>query len=156
VDDAGPTRPVPARAVDDLIAFRPYVDYSRHMDMSTTIRALSALAQESRLAAFRLLVRAGEEGLPAGEIARALAIPHNTLSTHLTALAQGGIVRSRRDGRSIIYSVDFAGTRALLAFLLEDCCRGAPEICSPALDSVLAGCCPTDSEGDPDHETTAR
>jgi ArsR family transcriptional regulator len=126
------------------------------MDTTTAVRALGALAQESRLAAFRLLVRAGDRGLPAGEIARALAIPHNTLSTHLAALAQGGLVRSRRDGRSIIYSVDFAGTRALLAFLLEDCCRGAPEICSPALDSVLAVRCPTEPEGDPDRETTAR
>jgi DNA-binding transcriptional ArsR family regulator len=124
--------------------------------MITAVRALSALAQDSRLAAFRLLVRAGEEGLPAGEIARALAIPHNTLSTHLATLAQGGMVRSRRDGRSIIYSVDFAGTRALLAFLLEDCCRGAPEICSLALDSVLTSCCSTESDGGPDHETTAR
>lgn len=111
------------------------------MDMNAAIKALGALAQESRLAAFRLLVRAGDEGLPAGEIARALGIPHNTLSTHLATLAHGGLVSSRREGRSVIYSVDFDGTRSLLAFLLEDCCRGAPEVCNPALDSVLTACC---------------
>ena len=113
------------------------------MDITSAVRTLGALAQESRLAAFRLLIRAGEPGMAAGEIARTLDIPHNTLSTHLATLAQGGLVRSRREGRSIIYRVDFEGTRALLAFLLEDCCRGAPEICSPAIDSVLTECCPT-------------
>lgn len=119
------------------------------MEINTAVRSLAALAQESRLAAFRLLVQAGEPGLPAGEIARALGIPHNTLSTHLATLAQGGLVSSRREGRSIIYRVDFEGTRALLAFLLEDCCRGAPELCSPAVDSVLAECCPSNCRRPP-------
>ena len=113
------------------------------MEISTAVRALGALAQESRLAAFRLLVRAGGPGMAAGEIARALEVPHNTLSTHLATLAQAGLVGSRRDGRSIVYRVDFEGTRSLLAFLLEDCCRGAPELCSPAIDSVLKECCPS-------------
>ncbi len=126
------------------------------MDIDSAVRSLGALAQHSRLAAFRLLVRAGTQGLPAGEIAQALSIPHNTLSSHLATLVQGGLVCSRREGRSIIYSIDFAGTRALLGFLVEDCCRGAPEICSPALDSVLAGCCPPTSQGGPSDETTAR
>lgn len=111
------------------------------MEINTAVRSLAALAQESRLATFRLLVRAGDEGMPAGAIARALDIPHNTLSTHLAALANAGLIRSQRQGRSIIYSVDFDGTRALLAFLLEDCCQGAPELCTPILDSVLADCC---------------
>lgn len=111
------------------------------MDTNSATRSLSALAQESRLETFRLLVRAGAEGLPAGAIARSLGIPHNTLSTHLGTLANAGLVRSRRVGRSIVYSVDFDGTRALLGFLLEDCCRGAPELCSPVLDRVLAECC---------------
>lgn len=105
------------------------------------VRAFGALAQESRLAAFRLLVRAGESGLPAGEIARGLRIPHNTLSSHLAILTRAGIVRSRREGRSIIYAVDFDGTRSLLAFLLEDCCQGRPELCSPAIESALSECC---------------
>jgi DNA-binding transcriptional ArsR family regulator len=106
------------------------------MDANTATRAFGALAQDSRLEAFRLLVRAGEDGLPAGEIARALAIPHNTLSSHLAILANAGLVASRRDGRSIIYRIDFEGTRALLAFLMEDCCQGRPDICAPLLACV--------------------
>lgn len=102
------------------------------MDKSAAIRALDGLAQETRLDAFRLLVRAGEEGLPAGEIARALGVPHNTLSSHLAVLTGAGLVASRREGRSIIYRADFAGTRSLLAFLMEDCCQGHPEACPPA------------------------
>lgn len=113
------------------------------MDISRATNALAALAQESRLTTFRLLVKAGMPGLPAGEIARALGIPHNTLSTHLAVLTRAGLLRSRREGRSVIYAVDFDGTRALLGFLLEDCCQGSPEICSPALDAVLRGCCET-------------
>lgn len=112
----------------------------------TATKALGALAQDSRLRAFRLLVRAGAPGLAAGEIARAMDIPHNTLSSHLSVLFNAGLVESRREGRSIIYRIDFQGTRALLGFLMEDCCRGSPEICSPALDSVLEGCCATEGE----------
>lgn len=123
------------------LALYPYVDYRRHMDISNAVTALGALAQESRLATFRLLVRAGEAGLPAGDIARRLGVPHNTLSSHLACLARSGLVTSERQSRRIIYRVDFAGTRELLAFLLEDCCRGQPEVCSPAIESVLAACC---------------
>ncbi|MEM7705425.1 MAG: helix-turn-helix transcriptional regulator [Pseudomonadota bacterium] len=112
------------------------------MDLLNAINALGALAQESRLATFRLLVRAGETGMAAGDIARELGVPHNTLSSHLACLARSGLVTSRRQSRSIIYRVDFAGTRELLAFLLEDCCQGQPEVCSPAIDSVLTACCP--------------
>lgn len=115
------------------------------MEIKQATDALSALAQSSRLAAFRLLVRAGSPGLPAGDIAEALDIPHNTLSTHLAILTRAGLLRSRREGRSIIYSVDFDGTRALLGFLIEDCCQGAHEICSPALDTLLPGCCESPS-----------
>lgn len=111
------------------------------MDISNATRALSALSQQTRLETFRLLVRCGEDGLPAGEIARALETPHNTMSSHLAILSNAGLVHSRREGRSIIYSVDFAGVRDLMSFLMEDCCQGRPEICGPALDSVVAGCC---------------
>lgn len=113
------------------------------MDINTAVASLSALAQESRLAAFRLLVQAGDSGLPAGKIARALEIPHNTLSTHVATLAQAGLVRSRREGRSIIYSIDFDGTRELMRFLLEDCCQGVPDLCNKALDSAMPACCAT-------------
>ena len=126
------------------------------MDLSTSVRALGALAQESRLKAFRLLVNSGPEGLAAGEIARRLKIPHNTLSSHLAILSNAGLVASRRESRSIIYRVDFDGTRELLAFLMEDCCQGQPDLCSPLLDSLLPGCCGnTDNIGEK-HEENAR
>jgi len=111
------------------------------MDMNGATRMLGALAQDTRLSAFRLLVRAGRDGMAAGALARRLEVPHNTLSTHLGILANAGLVASHRDGRSILYRVDFDGTRALLAFLMEDCCRGQRDVCAPALDTVLAGCC---------------
>ncbi len=111
------------------------------MDISTATRALGALSQESRLKAFRLLVRSGADGISAGKIAEALAIPHNTMSTHLATLVNAGLAVSRRESRSIIYSIDFDGTRELLSFLVEDCCQGRPEACLPALESVLPGCC---------------
>jgi DNA-binding transcriptional ArsR family regulator len=122
------------------------------MDISEASRALSALSQETRLAAFRLLVGAGPDGLPAGGIARRLGIPHNTLSSHLAILVAAGLVASRRDGRSVIYRADIEGTRTLLGFLMEDCCGGRPELCAPVLDRVFldprhpnpkptSGCC---------------
>lgn len=111
------------------------------MDTYITVKALAALAQESRLNAFRLLVRSGPEGLPAGEIARQLEVPHNTLSSHLSILVNAGLVESQRDGRSIYYSIDFSGTRDLLSFLMEDCCQGQPDLCAPVLDSLLPNCC---------------
>lgn len=126
------------------------------MDILTTVKALSALAQESRLRAFRLLVHSGEEGLAAGEIARRLDIPHNTLSSHLSILGNAGLVTSRRESRSIIYQVDFAGTRQLLSFLVEDCCQGQPELCEPLLDSLLPECCASPSSHGENHETNAR
>jgi len=112
------------------------------MQIPTAVEALSALAHGSRLAVFRLLVRAGPEGLPAGEIAREVGALPNTLSSHLTILAHAGLIRSRRDGRSILYSADYEGMRALLGFLMEDCCGGRPEICAPFAQLAAQGCCP--------------
>lgn len=111
------------------------------MDTNKATKALGALSQETRLETFRLLVRAGVEGMAAGEIARSLDIPHNTMSSHLSILVNAGLVGSRRDGRSIIYRIDFNGTKDLLSFLVEDCCQGHPKVCAPVLDSVLPGCC---------------
>ena len=105
------------------------------------VEALSALAHEHRLAVFRLLVRAGADGLPAGEIARQLGVLPNTLSSHLTILGHAGLLQSRRDGRSVIYSADYDGMRDLLDFLVADCCGGRPEICAP-----LAGVAPNRGE----------
>jgi DNA-binding transcriptional ArsR family regulator len=103
------------------------------------VTALGALAQESRLQAFRLLVRHGDKGLPAGEIAEALGVPPATLSFHLSQLAQGGLVDSRRNGRSIVYFMHADGIRALMAYLTEDCCGGRAELCLPKPQE--AACC---------------
>jgi ArsR family transcriptional regulator, arsenate/arsenite/antimonite-responsive transcriptional repressor len=110
------------------------------MDMTRAIAALAGLAQESRLRTFRLLVQCGSEGMAAGEIARRLAVPHNTMSAHLAVLSRAGLVTSRRDGRSIIYALDLDGLRRLLSFLVADCCQGEPEICGPLIASALANC----------------
>jgi DNA-binding transcriptional ArsR family regulator len=101
------------------------------MNAQQTIDALQALAQEHRLAAFRLLVEVGSKGIAAGEIAKALDIAPATLSFHLNQLAQAGLVGSRRDGRSIIYAANYAAMDGLLSFLMQNCCRGSGESCAP-------------------------
>ena len=101
------------------------------METSAAVTALSALAHEGRLEIFRLLVKAGEPGLAAGEIARATGVLPNTLSSNLNILSVAGLVSSRRDGRSIIYTAAYDRMRDLLAFLMEDCCGGAAAICAP-------------------------
>ena len=99
------------------------------------------LAQDGRLAVFRLLVKAGPDGMAAGDIARKLKTQPNTLSAQLLLLSNAGLIRARREGRSIIYAVDFDAMASLLVFLTEDCCGGRPEICAP-LASIAAECCP--------------
>lgn len=111
------------------------------MDVTTAASSFRALSQKSRLETFRLLVRCGADGMSAGDIARSLGVPHNTMSSHLAILVNAGLLTSRRESRSVIYSIDFRGTRALLGFLMEDCCRGQPEVCAPLLDCVLPECC---------------
>jgi DNA-binding transcriptional ArsR family regulator len=111
------------------------------MELSTALPILSALAQESRLAVFRLLVKAGPDGVAAGDIARKLKTAANTMSAQLLVMSNAGLVRARREGRSIIYAVDYDKMSALLLFLTEDCCGGRPEICAP-LASVANNCCP--------------
>ncbi|HZZ67850.1 MAG TPA: helix-turn-helix transcriptional regulator [Phenylobacterium sp.] len=101
------------------------------MESPAAISALSALAHPGRLGVFRLLVRAGPDGMAAGEIARATGSLANTLSANLNILAAAGLVSARRDGRSIIYAAGYDRMRDLLAFLMEDCCGGKPEICAP-------------------------
>jgi DNA-binding transcriptional ArsR family regulator len=117
------------------------------MEPNTAIRRLSALAQDSRLAVFRLLVKAGQDGLAAGEVARALEITPNTLSAQLTVLANAGLVVSRRDGRSIIYTADYDGMSDLLVYLMEDCCQGRPELCAPIAEVAARAACCTQPEG---------
>jgi DNA-binding transcriptional ArsR family regulator len=110
------------------------------MEITSAVAALAALAHAGRLSIFRLLVQAGADGLASGEIARRLSVLPNTLSASLNVLSGAGLVRSRRHGRSIIYTADYAAMRELLAFLMEDCCGGSPEICAP-LAALASRCC---------------
>lgn len=117
------------------------------MDRSDATDAFGALAQPTRLDAFRLLVRHEPDGLPVGEIARALGVPHNTLSTHLAILARAGLVRSERRSRLIIYRADLDAVQQLAAFLLEDCCAGRPEIAA-AFARAATACGAPSPKGD--------
>ncbi|MGD9739921.1 MAG: ArsR/SmtB family transcription factor [Bauldia sp.] len=110
------------------------------MDESRALDGLSALGQESRLRIFRLLVKAGREGVAAGSIAASLGIVPNTLSTHLDLLVRAGLVIRRRDGRAILYAAHYPGISGLLSFLMEDCCGGRPELCAPALKTLACAC----------------
>lgn len=112
------------------------------MEIDTAIKRLSAIAQEARLQVFRLLVKAGPEGMPAGDIARALDVPANTMSAQLLVLSNAGLVKARREGRSIIYAINFESMRDLLVFLTEDCCGGRAEMCAPLAGiASRASCC---------------
>jgi ArsR family transcriptional regulator, arsenate/arsenite/antimonite-responsive transcriptional repressor len=99
------------------------------METTQALEALSALAQATRLEVFRLLVRQGPIGMPAGQIAEALEVAPSTLSPHLAQLERAGLATSWRDERRIFYAVNVEGTRRLLAFLTEECCSGHPELC---------------------------
>lgn len=112
------------------------------MDIEGSSAVLSALAQPTRLTAFRLLVRAMPEGIAAGDLARRLDVPQNTLSSHLAVLAQAGLITGERQSRSIIYRADFPRFREMMLFLLSDCCNGHPEVCAPVLDTLSHICQP--------------
>ena len=103
------------------------------MEHSDAVAALAALAQDNRLDIFRLLVRAGPEGLPAGRVADELDLAPNTLTFHFDRLRVAGLVTVRRDGRSMIYAAQFETMNALLGFLTENCCQGAADNCAPAV-----------------------
>jgi ArsR family transcriptional regulator, arsenate/arsenite/antimonite-responsive transcriptional repressor len=104
------------------------------MEMSRAVHALSALAQETRLKIYRLLVEAGPDGLSAGLVGEELDLPPATLSFHLAHLTRAGLARSRQDGRFVIYSADFENMTALVGYLTENCCGGGacPPSCAPA------------------------
>lgn len=103
---------------------------------SPVIAALSALAHEGRLGIVRMLLEAGSEGLPAGEIARRLRVPPTTLSAHLKTLSHAGLIAARRQGTSIIYSAQTEQMVALLGYLIENCCQGIPTVCAPLAEIV--------------------
>jgi DNA-binding transcriptional ArsR family regulator len=113
------------------------------MDTNKIQAAFAALAQPTRLKAFRKLVAAHPDGLPAGEIAQFCKVPHNTMSTHLAALMRARLITVARQGRSMNYRADLDGFRGLIDFLMRDCCNGRPEICAPIVDQFNAtGCAP--------------
>jgi len=97
------------------------------MKLLTAVSSLSALAQESRLQVFRLLIQAGKNGVPAGVIGEKLDLPLSTLSFHLSQLKQAGLVACRREGRTLFYSANYKAINALMAFLVENCCQGQPD-----------------------------
>jgi ArsR family transcriptional regulator len=101
------------------------------MESTIAVAHLSALAQESRLSVFRLLVQAGAEGLSAGDLAAKLALPNPTLSFHLSQLKGAGLVQCRRESRSLIYTANYAAMNDLLAYLTDNCCGGQAELCAP-------------------------
>ena len=116
------------------------------MDMKAAVDSLSALAHAGRLGIFRLLVRAGPDGVAAGEIARRLEIRPSTLSAHLNILSHAALIDARRHGRSIVYSARYGAMGELLAFLTEDCCGGVPQICAPLAEALgRVACCPVDA-----------
>lgn len=118
-----------------------YIHKSRYMESQNVILALAALAQSTRLDVFRLLVKHEPEGLAAGDIAQDLAVPQNTMSSHLSILSRAGLVSARRFGRSIVYRADLSRLQAVLLFMLRDCCDGRPEICAPLIEDLMP-CCP--------------
>ncbi|RZL78740.1 MAG: transcriptional regulator [Sphingomonas sp.] len=110
------------------------------MESALAIAALGALAQGTRLDTFRLLVRHVPEGLPAGEVARQLGVPQNTMSAHLAILTRSGLVRFERQGRTIFYRADLDSVQGLMLFLVQDCCAGNADLCTPLIEA-LTPCC---------------
>jgi len=106
------------------------------MESEQVILALAALAQSTRLDVFRLLVKHEPDGLAAGDIAKSLAVPQNTMSSHLAILTRAGLVAAKRSGRSIVYRADLAHFQDVMLFMLKDCCGGRPEICAPLIESL--------------------
>ena len=110
------------------------------MDTSVALSALSALSQATRLDVFRLLMQHEPQGLPAGEIAKRLGVPHNTMSTHLAILTRAGLATVHKESRTMTYRAQVAAVRELVVYLLRDCCGGRPELCTPIIND-LTPCC---------------
>jgi|ERR1043166_8797699 DNA-binding transcriptional ArsR family regulator len=111
------------------------------MEIKEAVAALAALAQDTRLSVFRLLVQAGPAGLAAGIIGEQLAVPPATLSFHLKELNRAGLVSSRQESRFIYYAVEFERMAALMTFLTQNCCQGMPEQCLAVMETALGRCC---------------
>ena len=113
------------------------------MEPSAATDTFAALAQPTRLAAFRLIMRHEPNGLPAGEIARLLDVPQNTMSTHLAILTRAGLISSERVSRTVVYRAEIDRVRELTSFLVNDCCGGRPELCEPLVAEFTPCCTPT-------------
>ncbi|MCG6206280.1 metalloregulator ArsR/SmtB family transcription factor [Rhodopseudomonas sp. HC1] len=113
------------------------------METQHALNALSALSQETRLAVFRMLVRREPDGVAAGDLAKAIGVPANSMSVHLGVLSHAGLVTSERRSRSIIYRANLARFRDLMLFMLKDCCDGRSEICAPLIADLTTPCCPS-------------
>ena len=110
------------------------------MDSNQVLTSFSALSQQTRLDVFRLLIKAGSQGLLAGELGQTLAVKQNTMSANLTVLLNAGLVRNERNGRTIRYFANFDALRGLLGFLMEDCCGGNPKRCQSVIDEIACSC----------------
>jgi DNA-binding transcriptional ArsR family regulator len=110
------------------------------MEMTSALEALTALSHETRLWVFRLLVQAGPDGLPAGEIADSLSSRQNTMSSHLRQLHAAGLIDSERRGRQVVYRANYETVRQLVLFLVEDCCAGNSALCNPLAESLSGAC----------------
>jgi len=110
------------------------------MDNPDAIVSFAALSQPTRLDVFRLLVKAGAQGMLSGEIGERLDVRQNTMSANLAVLLNSGLVRNERQGRTIRYFADFDAMRGLLGFLMEDCCGGRPDLCQPVIDEIACAC----------------
>jgi len=117
-----------------------HINSSRYMDKDHALDAFAALSQSTRLDVFRLLIKAGEVGMSAGDISDTLGVRQNTMSANLSILARAGLIRNKREGRSIRYFADMDGTRGLLAFLMEDCCGGRPDLCQAVINALACDC----------------
>ena len=111
------------------------------MDERQALAAFAALGQEHRLRVVRALVTAGPDGLAAGVLAETVNVAGNNLSFHLKELSHAGLITSRREGKSVIYSAAYAGLSDLVQFLMRDCCQGRPEVCAPAVEALAACLC---------------
>lgn len=112
------------------------------MQIKEAVAALGALAQETRLAAFRLLVEAGPEGIPAGQIAEVLTVAPAALSFHLKELSHAGLVSCRQQGRFLFYSADYDRMAAIMTFLTHNCCKGMPRECLTVMETAIGDCLP--------------
>lgn len=137
---------VKRRSTHSALSSENYFYNIRNMEIESAVIALAALAQETRLSIFRLLVEAGQEGLLVGRIGEELEVPGATLSFHLKELSHAGMVTSRQEGRFIYYCVDFERMAELMAFLGENCCAGMPEACFSIVEAALSRCCPPKAE----------